>query len=364
MDTGALVIRMAWRGGRVTELSGVSRRPDAAALLRGKPVDQALALVPLVFSLCGRAQQAVGAGACAVAEGRAAEWPAGVQRACLVEAGQEHLWRLLLDWPQAFSVPALAADFARWHRRLADHARGREGLASADGLADDLSGFLRDAVFGIAVESVLDGAAPAEGSLVALLLDEAARRAPGMPGMSTPPRVLPRQPAAVWAGVLQAADRRFASQPVWQGRPAETGALARHGGNPAVCAALANGQWLLARLLARCCDLAELPARLRHDAVWLDAAAPTPGVGVAATDTARGLLLHRVTVADGVVADYQVIAPTEWNFHPDGAWRHEIEGLSADSAAAAVNRVRQLVGVLDPCVPLRLESISPESDHA
>lgn len=352
---------MAWRSGRVADVAGASRRPDAAALLRGKPVAQALALVPLVYSLCGHAQQAAGAGACAVATGRMAEWSVRVQRACLVEAGQEHLWRLLLDWPQAFAIPALEAAFARWYRRLADHARGAEGPASAGNLADDLSSFLHDAVFGITPEALLAGASPADGSPMALLLAEAAR---WPPGPSSAPRVLPRQPAAHWAGVLQAADRRFASQPVWQGRPAETGALARHGSNRAVCTALASGQWLLARVLARCCDLAELPARLRHDTVWLDAASPAPGVGVAAADTARGLLLHRVTVADGVVTDYQVIAPTEWNFHPDGAWRHETEGLAADSAAAAVARVRQLVGVLDPCVPLRLESLSLESDHA
>ena len=43
------------------------------------------------------------------------------------------------------------------------------------------------------------------------------------------------------------------------------------------------------------------------------------GVGLGQVQAARGLLVHRVAIRAGRVADYRILAPTEWNFHPQGA---------------------------------------------
>ena len=62
---------------------------------------------------------------------------------------------------------------------------------------------------------------------------------------------------------------------------------------------------------------------------------------------ARGLLLHWVQLDEQhCVQDYRVLAPTEWNFHPDGALAQALTKLSPDDAAAAWC----LTSAYDPCV--------------
>ena len=73
---------------------------------------------------------------------------------------------------------------------------------------------------------------------------------------------------------------------------------------------------------------------------------------------ARGLLLHRVALdAQGMVDDYRIVAPTEWNFHPDGALVHGLTGLAADDEARLVRQARLAVQALDPCVACRVEVV-------
>ena len=77
--------------------------------------------------------------------------------------------------------------------------------------------------------------------------------------------------------------------------------------------------------------------------------------GLGAVQTARGLLLHRARLADGRVADYQIVAPTEWNFHPDGALVRGLRTIVADDGATLEQRTRLAVQALDPCVAFRIE---------
>ena len=71
------------------------------------------------------------------------------------------------------------------------------------------------------------------------------------------------------------------------------------------------------------------------------------GQALAWCEMARGLLLHwvRLDVA-GAVQDYRVLAPTEWNFHPEGALAQTVAALPVDDVTAA----RTLAAAYDPCV--------------
>jgi Ni,Fe-hydrogenase I large subunit len=71
--------------------------------------------------------------------------------------------------------------------------------------------------------------------------------------------------------------------------------------------------------------------------------------------TARGLLLHRVRLAKGRVAHYQIVAPTEWNFHPDGALVRALRRMVTDDRATLEQATRLAVQALDPCVGFRIE---------
>ena len=81
-------------------------------------------------------------------------------------------------------------------------------------------------------------------------------------------------------------------------------------------------------------------------------AAPHPGTGIAAVETARGTLLHRVDLAEGRVVRYRILAPTEWNFHPDGAFVRGLIGCPAKSETEARGAAGLLAHALDPCVSI------------
>ncbi len=75
---------------------------------------------------------------------------------------------------------------------------------------------------------------------------------------------------------------------------------------------------------------------------------------------ARGGLIHRVSLQDEIVEDYRLVAPTEWNFHPQGALLSMLEGVAVeyDRLEALVNR---LIVLVDPCVDW---SVGIRKDHA
>lgn len=354
-DGGRLAMKMAWQAGTIVAVDGQLRRPVASALLVGRAPDEAQALVPLIFSLCGKAQAAAARAACGAAAGQPLtddELDTAGRRVA-AEAGQEHLWRLLRDWPPLLGLPARDADFAVWFKRLGSLARAA-GTGTADDLALEtakaLQAYLRDALFGVdpaAVHDLSDLPAATYAGRMLAVLDEL----PPAPDAATP-RLLPARRAADWAAELARAPADFVARPALAGFPAETGALARQAARPLVATRLAARRLLAARLAARLLDLAALPATLAGAPPRLDACSPTPGLGVGCVDTARGLLIHAVRLEHGVIADYTVIAPTEWNFHPAGRWRAELPGLPAADRGAAEHWLRRLVLALDPCVPV------------
>ena len=155
-------------------------------------------------------------------------------------------------------------------------------------------------------------------------------------------------------------DERFAQQPDWQERLMETGSLARMQSQPLLAELLReDGVSILARFLARLFEMVELLDRLRNPTSapgWVQGTNLRQGAGLAWVQTARGLLLHRAELDEqGAVKDYRIVAPTEWNFHPNGAFVGALTGKSAASADEARRDAELLVQALDPCVAYSLE---------
>ena len=83
--------------------------PGGADRLIGRGAAEAAKLAPVLFSI-GRRAHAVAASA-AVNAARSGEMHVTTveeERAVAAEAAQEHLWRLLLDWPPMFERPGAA----------------------------------------------------------------------------------------------------------------------------------------------------------------------------------------------------------------------------------------------------------------
>jgi Ni,Fe-hydrogenase I large subunit len=155
-------------------------------------------------------------------------------------------------------------------------------------------------------------------------------------------------------------DAAFAQAPTWAGMPVETGALSRTRAQPLVAALLArDGRSAATRIAARLVELAQLLQALRDGAAdpsaWLRSWSLEPGVGLAAVQTARGLLLHCTRIGADRIDDYRIVAPTEWNFHPDGALARGLAGAEADDEAVLRAHAGVAVLALDPCVGFAVE---------
>ncbi len=155
--------------------------------------------------------------------------------------------------------------------------------------------------------------------------------------------------------------------PRLEGQPAEVGALARQMVNrhPLVLDMVArNGANVEARVVARFVEIALLIAAMEG---WLRAIRPerafiahgeTPvsADGAGLVEAARGALGHWLRVEDGKIANYQIIAPTTWNFSPrdasgtPGPLERALEGAPVRAGELDPVSVQHIVRSFDPCM--------------
>ncbi|UEM19390.1 nickel-dependent hydrogenase large subunit [Skermanella mucosa] len=354
-----------------------SRGTGIDRMLAGRPVADALSLVPMLFSLCGTAQGVAAARACEAAAGIV---PAGAHQAAreiliLGEMVASHAWQLAIEWPRLMEEapdPGILLGIRRRVSALAeslyparDWTRPGGGALKPDAIAlddalDHIAGAV-EALVGAGFEEIRDGEDLARwsrrtGTTAARLISRVMADDMAGFGRSGVAR-LPGLPDRWFADRLSA-DPGFATAPDLDGGPAETGALGRAAGTPLMVALTGCfGNGLLPRFAARLVDLSGLPARMRDAARLLEAVRPAPpdsvqgitGSGAGSAETARGRLAHWIALNRGAVTTYRSVAPNEWNFHPRGAFVRGLVGLPADDGLR--RRVDLLIAALDPCVP-------------
>lgn len=366
---GEITVRLTCSDQRVRQASVASSRTGLPPrLVRGRPVADVQRLVPLLFSICRRAQGAASAAAIAAAQGM--EAPAREQQRqaldVTLEMLQEGVWRLLIDWPKTMGEPAHVPAVASVRHASSAVVDAGATLDTLLAVADDT---LREHVYGVPADAWLDSTdlaaldlwIDAGATLPARLLRRIRDEAPGL-GRSRvalmPDATLENLRRSFIDGLE--ADPEFARSPRWGGVPAETGALARQASAPLIAALLErDGRTASARFVARLVELAVLMRDLRARSAGRVAAvrrhALPDGVGLGLAETARGLLLHRVRVDHGLVTDYRIVAPTEWNFHSQGPLPQALTGLGAADRARLQRDARVVVQSLDPCVACRVE---------
>jgi hypothetical protein len=208
------------------------------------------------------------------------------------------------------------------------------------------------------------------GTLPAQLMRRLLAEAPGL-GRSEVPLMPPATLAAIEHALLPylQRDAAYALAPHWNGVPVETGALARRASHPLVADFVErDGRTAAARFIARLVELGVSIDSLRSlpNATSVRQHTLHTGEGIGLAETARGLLLHHARVDDGRVVAFQIVAPTEWNFHPEGGLR-SLTGRPADDERRLESEARLVVRSLDPCVACRVEvthGIAHELDHA
>ena len=168
---------------------------------------------------------------------------------------------------------------------------------------------------------------------------------------------LPEIPDAELIARLTAPDgAEFIARPTWNGCAHETSPFTRR----AACAPLPDlvpcyGRGILARLAAQLLEVACLLAEIRTDLA--DAPASTPvesGIGIGRAAAARGLLIHLAQVEQGRIRDYRILAPTEWNFHPQGVVAQALMSLPDAGDDTLKRQAERIIMATDPCVAFDL----------
>ena len=155
--------------------------------------------------------------------------------------------------------------------------------------------------------------------------------------------------------------------PRLDGWPMEVGALARQlvQGHPLIRNLAARGSvGVAARVLARLLELAlVLPVmedwarRLKPGAPFcVQGTLPRESTGVGLVEAARGSLGHWLGVRNGRILNYQIVAPTTWNFSPrdrdgvPGPLEQALVGAQVRPGETAPVAVQHIVRSFDPCM--------------
>jgi len=382
---GRIRIQLRRRGQRVEDvLIESSRAVSACRVLVGRKPEEAPAVAASLFGVCRQAQSLACRQACEAALGRLAVSEQGTRTALGVETEilREHAWRFLLDWPARLHVPARDAEMrqilvllqaleasAQNGSGQIDFGQNRAGN-SAQAL-DELETMLTAVIAGPKGRAAIDtdGAAFAdwctnENDGMAWLFNDILHQGLASIGRSGVTLMSELDLAALDTRLAKDSDGGFVSAPDWDGAGLETGPLARHQGHSLVKWANERaGLGLLARLVARLVDLFAGLARIRQ---IIDESQPPAGTetlsgeyqgrrfGLARVETARGSLIHRVEIQGDAVHRYQILAPTEWNFHPRcGPLVAGLAGLTGKPDQLE-HLAKMVVTALDPCVDYEL----------
>ena len=326
------------------------QRPAIARALVGLPVTTALARIPALLPICGTAQAVAAARAVTAARGEqeSREQFSERENSLWREQAIAAAWRLSVDWPDLLGEARRMEVLKRVYRAESDS----ECCAALEQLLEDLDPV--DDIGGL-LDWVRDSDSPGAGVI---------RLAQGEDPIDDP-EVMPAPPGK-GADLRAIASDALAREPFDPldpaGSPLEVGPLAM-GRDPLVEAIkAAMGSTVVSRLLAQLLDTRVIrnalagPGRIAHHPRETPAGAWTvpAGGGVGCAVTARGPVFHRVVLAGDSVADWRVLAPTDWHFGPRGP----VAGRLAAMVAPTRRRVALLVASYDPCAPWALHSAS------
>lgn len=151
------------------------------------------------------------------------------------------------------------------------------------------------------------------------------------------------------------------------GKTVEVGALARQvvDGHPlARDLVAATGGNVKSRVVSRLLEIARIVPALEqwtrrivpHEPFYATAAMPDEAEAAGLIEAARGSLGHWLSIKNGRIANYQIVAPTTWNFSPrdaagvPGVCETALVGAPVRTGEADPVAVQHIVRSFDPCM--------------
>jgi len=327
-----LRVQVVYDGERVCAVSPVLTRVAGGItrLLQGRPPEQGLMLIQQLFSICSRAHMVAGSRALARARGHCPDAATQQQyeAALAAERIREAALRLFSGW-------GFAGDRQEAGRELLARVNRLQGTAApAQSAASDTQ----------ALAELWQDLGGDEQSRRRWIRERSAQ----WHGIRLGPGIAALTPA-LEPGIEQAlaadSDGCFCAAPALSGNCYMTGPASG-------LSAATDGAQYIAGVLAA------LFVQLDADIQWLQqggavaetgAGGSLPGSGCGWALSARGWLLHRVVLSGDRVRSWQILAPTDWNFHPRGVLYRRLLGVRV-AASQLQPLVNDLILSVDPCV--------------
>lgn len=367
-----------------TRVDITSSRPVLAAkVLIGKTSNQALDIIPLLFSVCGIAQSRAAFSALQTYQSTPVNDNCEQARDLLVlaENAKEHLLRVFLDWPKLFQynistqklpyISQLTKQFKMALFKQGD-AFSLQNQCTSDyavtrALIDELENYLSEEVFAMPLEQwlaikdidELHHWAMNTECLSALTLQLICEQGWTTQGLT---HCMPL-PTLDHNDLITQLEKKncesFIATPSWQGNCHETTSFSRQFQQPLIKNLYKEfNTGLITRWTARLIELALIPSQMcallkpdnknkaKHSAQSI--------LGVSQVEAARGRLIHRVEMENDIIRNYQILAPTEWNFHPKGIIAEGLANIQAKNDDEYKQLAHLMINAVDPCVAYQL----------
>lgn len=359
-----------------------STRPlELSKMFIGKSPEQVLMVIPMMFNICGTAHSYAALSAIQQNMNITTNPKLAIAHELLlqIEIAREHLMRIFLDWPKLLTLNQDKAILMEVNS-LTDHFThslfGTQkpfnfnapeiSFDKVGKLVQNLENFLQKNVFSIPCQSWLDNKdivnwATTTDTLVANTLELIGSIQPYSPG-SVQILHLPELNNELLLEQFDAADAdRFIGQPDWLGKNYETTSLSRQHKHPLLRSLLNNStNDLQLRWVARLAELAGIPQKMHELLMHIKQENfahyenQQHNTGLSQIETARGRLIHRVNVDQDLISQYQILAPTEWNFHPKGIVAKSLSKLSTGNKKDLSKLAHLIINTIDPCVGYEL----------
>jgi len=358
-----------------------SRPLELSKMFIGKSPEQVLMFIPMMFNICGIAQSRAALSAIQQNLKIVPDPKLDIAHEILlqVEIAREHLMRIFLDWPglldfnwdkgNLVDINNLTGNFNKalfGANRAFSLNKPEIDVNHLDELIQHLELFLRQNVFSSPCENWLENSDIGKWSgeadtLAAKACDSICQIQPESLGTVS----IRHLPLLDNEALVQRLDDdnadAFIAQPDWSGIHYETTSLSRQCRHPLIRSVAENPHnALLLRWLARLTELATIPQILRQLQRMFrqnDVAIREEELlcsGLSQVETARGRLIHRVNIEEGLINKYQILAPTEWNFHPRGVVTQSLAGLNTTDKTELSRLSHLLINAIDPCVGYEL----------
>jgi uptake hydrogenase large subunit len=363
-----------------------SRPLQASRVMIGKTPQEVLKVLPLMYNVCGVAQARTSLKAIqnnlSLSEPRNAE--AARDMLVLVENAREHLFRILIDWPTLFKLEQDQSQLPLLGRlikefKVALFANGDafslDSQLQPDGqllrqLIDQLENTLQQAIYHQPIEQWLQindidtlynwskGYDSTATNSLSIICDHG-WTSQGFSRLDPLPELDNNE---LMQRFNDSSAEQFIARPEWHGQQYETTTLSRQMDQPLIQSlAQEFHNTLITRWVARLLELARIPTQLRQlltdiessDSIVMNSS--NSNIGLAQTEAARGRLIHRVEIENDLISQYQILAPTEWNFHPQGLIAHSLGNLTSKDPVLLQQLARLMINVIDPCVGYELK---------